>query len=90
MSAPLRSCHTTRVSLMPRHLMPRHTDVIPCHVIMTSSHATSSPGLLLRFPLLDRPDVVMPFVDHPRFFRVLQDYAEWGRLLEGMCACVRA
>lgn len=42
-------------------------------------------GLLLRFPLLDRPDKVMPFVDHPNFFRQLQDYAEWGRLLDVDC-----
>lgn len=44
-------------------------------------------GMLLRFPLLDRPDRVMPFVDHPRFFKQLQEYTEWGRLMDGMQSC---
>ncbi len=40
-----------------------------------------APGLVLQFPLRERPHTVVPFQDQPHLFQIFQEHKEWGRVL---------
>ena len=43
------------------------------------------PGFLLRYPSIDNPTVVPPFVDNPVLFTIYEEYRSWGKILNMDC-----
>lgn len=39
------------------------------------------PGIILRFPEKENPDVIPPFVEQPKLFKIFQEGEQWGKIL---------
>ena len=40
------------------------------------------PGFLLRYPPVEKPTIIEPFIDHPVVFSIFKEYKRWGQVLE--------